>query len=678
MRYIKNYSEFINEKFTLDSLKELVGLKKPTEETTPSVSSERRDFKIKTIGEDVKRLQTAMESLGFKLYRFGRDGIYGPESSGRAKSLLAYIKKHHSDISNGVSLDMKDDTLTIAQQDLIISLSTNEDLKNEIAKYFESTLENIKDIKIPHYEDLKKYNADPLEFIKKTVDIANKLQTKPEYLLFVMWKESKYNPAAVNKDVDYKDPNKKDYKGTGATGLIQFMPACLSTDTQILTSKGWKFYNEVELGESILSYNSEKDVVEYDTIKELFVFDSDNTYRIHNKQFDFIATHDHRWYCDYNGKTVIKTTEELSKQNSKYKFIRAKKFNYSNNAINPLFFELLGIIIGDGSLDKRFFEDNNQVCMKNYNIAIYQSLQTKPHVVERIQYILDELYPNSNYTHSHMNQHGMVRWSIRNEHSSLIHTYLNSNKEIIKEKLFDLSEEQLKHLKKGLLITDGTIQYKKYDVFIQCDENRMSDFQLICFLLGECANVKGYKRLHETHIFPNGNIYNVKPMKYHCNVKINKPFTEARTCRMNYDKINKPVKVWCPQTNNKTWIARRNGFVTITGNTAKGLGTTTDALYRMTGVEQLDYVYNFYKNATGKLNTLEDLYLYAFFPIAVGKPDDWVIQAKNQSAGLIATQNPVIDINKSGEITVGEFKQYVRKGLPSNILADNNDKTMTA
>ena len=337
MRYIKNYSEFINEKFTLDSLKELVGLKKPTEETTPSVSSERRDFKIKTIGEDVKRLQTAMESLGFKLYRFGRDGIYGSETHGRAKSLLAYIKKHHSDISNGVSLDMKDDTLTIAQQDLIISLSTNEDLKNEIAKYFESTLENIKDIKIPHYEDLKKYNADPLEFIRKTVDIANKLQTKPEYLLFVMWKESKYNPSAVNKDVDYKDPNKKDYKGTGATGLIQFVP-----------------------------------------------------------------------------------------------------------------------------------------------------------------------------------------------------------------------------------------------------------------------------------------------------------------------------------------------------RTAEGLGTTTDALYRMTGVEQLDYVYKFYKNATGKLNTLEDLYLYAFFPIAVGKPDDWVVQAKNQSAGLIATQNPVIDINKSGEITVGEFKQYVRKGLPSNILADNNDKTMTA
>ena len=173
MRYIKNYSEFINEKFTLDSLKELVGLKKPTEETTPSVSSERRDFKIKTIGEDVKRLQTAMESLGFKLYRFGRDGIYGSETHGRAKSLLAYIKKHHSDISNGVSLDMKDDTLTIAQQDLIISLSTNEDLKNEIAKYFESTLENIKDIKIPHYEDLKKYNADPLEFIKKTIDILH-------------------------------------------------------------------------------------------------------------------------------------------------------------------------------------------------------------------------------------------------------------------------------------------------------------------------------------------------------------------------------------------------------------------------------------------------------------------------------------------------------------------------
>jgi hypothetical protein len=74
------------------------------------------------------------------------------------------------------------------------------------------------------------------------------------------------------------------------------------------------------------------------------------------------------------------------------------------------------------------------------------------------------------------------------------------------------------------------------------------------------------------------------------------------------------------------------------------------------------------------------MYLYAFFPIALGKPDDWVIQAKNLSANLIATQNSGVDLDKSGEITVGEFKKYVRKGIPANILdtSDDKDKTMLA
>lgn len=118
-----------------------------------------------------------------------------------------------------------------------------------------------------------------------------------------------------------------------------------------------------------------------------------------------------------------------------------------------------------------------------------------------------------------------------------------------------------------------------------------------------------------------------------------------------------------PKAYNKNGGA--TGLIQFMPNTAKGLGTTTDALRSMNGVEQLEYVYKYFKPYTGKIKSVEDLYMITFFPVALGKSDDNVIQAKGLSAGAVAKANPVIDINKDGEITNGEFDEYVQKGIPN-------------
>ena len=57
------------------------------------------------------------------------------------------------------------------------------------------------------------------------------------------------------------------------------------------------------------------------------------------------------------------------------------------------------------------------------------------------------------------------------------------------------------------------------------------------------------------------------------------------------------------------------GLIQFLPATARGLRTTTSKLYNMTNVEQLDYVYKFYKQAKGKMTKATDLYLYAFFQL---------------------------------------------------------------
>lgn len=120
------------------------------------------------------------------------------------------------------------------------------------------------------------------------------------------------------------------------------------------------------------------------------------------------------------------------------------------------------------------------------------------------------------------------------------------------------------------------------------------------------------------------------------------------------------------------------GLIQFMPNTARSLGTTTTALRGMTNVEQLDYVYKYFKPYTGKLKSYFDLYLVTFFPLALGKGDSFVMQTKTLSASIIAKQNPAINKNKDGVISVGEFREYVKRTIPKNVrdIVDNNTGTI--
>ncbi len=111
-----------------------------------------------------------------------------------------------------------------------------------------------------------------------------------------------------------------------------------------------------------------------------------------------------------------------------------------------------------------------------------------------------------------------------------------------------------------------------------------------------------------------------------------------------------------------------NGFATgliqFTPDTAAYLGTTTSLLKTMTNVDQLDYVYKYLLPMKSKLHNIADVYNAVFFPVAVGKPADFVLSSKNLSAEIIAKSNPIFDLNKDKQITVGEIKQYIINKLP--------------
>jgi hypothetical protein len=103
-------------------------------------------------------------------------------------------------------------------------------------------------------------------------------------------------------------------------------------------------------------------------------------------------------------------------------------------------------------------------------------------------------------------------------------------------------------------------------------------------------------------------------------------------------------------------------------STAARLNTSIQALLQMTAIEQLDYVQKYLAPYKGRMRSLSDVYMSILFPIAVGKPDSYVLFAAPSTA---YRQNAGLDVNHDGEVTKGEAASKVQARLDEGLSAVN-------
>jgi hypothetical protein len=112
------------------------------------------------------------------------------------------------------------------------------------------------------------------------------------------------------------------------------------------------------------------------------------------------------------------------------------------------------------------------------------------------------------------------------------------------------------------------------------------------------------------------------------------------------------------------------GLIQFCPDRGKNYKTVNGKRYFMSDIakmdysEQLDLVYEYYKPYTGKLKSYTDTYFVTFFPLAIGKPDDWIIQGGGFTARQIYNSNPAFHQVKDGKIRVWEVKTKILEKLP--------------
>lgn len=109
------------------------------------------------------------------------------------------------------------------------------------------------------------------------------------------------------------------------------------------------------------------------------------------------------------------------------------------------------------------------------------------------------------------------------------------------------------------------------------------------------------------------------------------------------------------------------GLIQFMPSTARALGTTVEALAKMTAEDQLNFVWKYFKPHKGRLKSLADIYMAILWPAAVGKPDDYALF----TGGVAYRQNAGLDSNRDGRVTKIEAARKVLGLLEEGLRPGN-------
>ena len=93
---------------------------------------------------------------------------------------------------------------------------------------------------------------------------------------------------------------------------------CVPVDiTQVLTKTGWKTYEQLKIGDLVLTYNQEKNIKEWKPILDIVKAYEDDVWEMsHSHSYKVQSTAEHRWYV--NKRTMSKTGKSWSLKNGRY------------------------------------------------------------------------------------------------------------------------------------------------------------------------------------------------------------------------------------------------------------------------------------------------------------------------------------------------------------------------
>jgi ribonucleoside-triphosphate reductase len=320
---------------------------------------------------------------------------------------------------------------------------------------------------------------------------------------------------------------------------------CISEDTEILTSQGWRGYQDVNEGDIIKTFNLETRKIENQKVNYVFKKKySGLMYRLKNRIQDQLISPNHRVVRKkfQTDKCVLETVEEVAKLKSPFAIPIAGGNSNKTSKISDEQIKLMAWIISEGTVER---PGKHRSC---YRISIYQSKIKNPKHYKEIIGLLKHF--NLEYSESETASLGdnVRRMRMNAESSRKIHKWFGTRENVhfIPDDLLNLDARQSQ-----LFIET----YLKGDGFEGCKIS-VTDLELLDGLQIICVNSSyGFTVLKRKPTIGEKDIFVLRLIKH------------TETYIPKVEKVNYKGIIWSPNTKNETVVARRKGKVFITGNT---------------------------------------------------------------------------------------------------------------
>lgn len=339
---------------------------------------------------------------------------------------------------------------------------------------------------------------------------------------------------------------------------------CVDFQTEILTTHGWKRYDDISIGDEVLSYNLTSQKIEKDRIEAIHVNDEiTEVVNFKSSTFDSCSTLNHRWVVGEAGEAPrVKFTSNIySNKWPDYPILRVGDNDFVDNPdYSEDHLRLLGWIMTDGS----YGGDTN----RHYRMEIFQHTRKQKNldVYQAMIDVLGEL--GIEYTdHCSAGYHSIYLKKCEFT-SRVLHDF--PDRTLTWDFVNTLSQRQAGILMWSMIEGDGTLGTATQSVTFTCSSTARRDiFQYLAFRAGYATSSYTIdpSDLENANLRIYDSVSNKEPV---CAKNPYYTITVLRVKRAhiypNHKSKSTVVGVWCVTTHNGTWIARRNGKVYITGN----------------------------------------------------------------------------------------------------------------
>jgi DNA (cytosine-5)-methyltransferase 1 len=352
---------------------------------------------------------------------------------------------------------------------------------------------------------------------------------------------------------------------------------CADTETEILTARGWRRYNQVQVGDIVASLNTADGAARWVPIQRMNTFDltDEKVLRIEGKAISALVTPGHRWPVQQRvnsraGRRMVwqvRTSDQLTLESS---VVRSAPFEHPESSGHAdALVELVGWAWTEGSY------------RTNGGLHLSQSPSVNPTKCDRIDQALRALYGPPMGRAGRRT--GVPAWNVA-DYEGTRYWRLNvaaaspilaaaPDHVLDPTWLLTLTAEQLDLLIEVSMLADGTTRVRngaRDSSLSQNRQDRAEAFQFAAILAGRATSIHRWEMQHKGAAYPMWRVALLEKVTA-------KPLRQAVAEWTTYSGI-----VWCPTVEHGTWLCRRNGLVHWTGNC--GAGGSSQGMHSIPGV----------------------------------------------------------------------------------------------